>query len=801
MFETLLTWLPGGTDKVYQSVWFEFHVPFGLLAAISLLIFVFALGAVFWWSRLKQVRGWRRGGLTAMRVGGLALVLFLVLDPSLVGRRSEPGKHFVLVLVDDSKSMQVPGGDGRHRGERFLDAYTAMDSRFEETLRQSHQVVLFRFGKDLERLTSVQDLNFEQKRSDLLGAVDGALRKMLGTNVSAVVLFSDGVQQSDGPPVGPSDFPTEVPVFTVGTGLESRWQSLELAGISVGRTNFDHSPVAVIVRVVSEGLVGEKVVVEVLDGKRVVQSTSFAVAEDRAENSVRLEFVPRQSGWVSYRAQVRLAGGAPLETLVSSEKDPIAENNVRDFVVDNRDRTYRILYFSGRPTWEIKFVRRALEEAPQLALTSLIRISGPERKFVFRGAEASLANPLFEGFDDSAHMAPRYDEAVFIRIGTQASELATGYPLEAEDLYRYHLVIWGDIERAFFAQGQLELTRDFVSRRGGSLMLMGGPRSFAEGGYGKTVIEAMLPVVLGAGGDDMELLFHPKPTIEGTLSGIWSLASETQHDRELWETLPALYGVNRFATTRAGATVLAEVHGASDALDGQPLFVWQRYGKGRCAVLATGETWQWQMMRKLEDDVHERFWRQLMRGLVKDVPEPVVLTQGEEGLTVGESRSLTFLVRDSLFAAQEGLATEVQLADPDAKDWPLPVEESITEAGVYTAEFLAETEGMHHVRLTARNDRGTTIGHMETAVMVHPDHREFQRARYQPDFLKQIASASGGNFFTLDELDELAKQIPWTDTVHERLDRFHLWHFPPFYVLVVVLLVLEWYMRRKQGQP
>ena len=742
--------------------------------------------------------------LAVLRAGALTLVLFLLLDPLLVGRRYLPGKHFVLVLFDDSRSMGVPGGDGKTRGERLLEAYTA--SGFEGALREIHQVVLFRFGKRLERLRDVRELRFEQRESDLVGAVEGALRKMGGTGVSAVVLFSDGIQQSRKPPVVEDALSGRVPVFTVGTGLEARWRCLELAGISVARTNFDRSPVALTARVRSDGLVGEEVVVEVIEGARVVATTAFTVADDRVENRVRLEFVPKREGWLPYRARVRLAEtgasrrGAAVEGIAHPEKDPVVENNVRNFVVDNRDRIYRILYFSGRPNWEHKFVRRALETDPQLEMSSLIRISGPERKFVFRGLDASMSNPLFEGFDNNPLNAPRYDEAVFIRIGVKASELASGYPLEAEDLYRYHLLIWADIERDFFSLGQLELTRDFVSKRGGSFLLGGGPRAFGEGEDRNRVVESMLPVVLGAGEDGNGAIFRPSPTIEGMLSGIWSLDSDSRKDEEIWDRLPELFGVNRFAMTRAGATVLARVKGAFEGVDGQPLFAWQRYGEGTCAVFATGETWQWQMLTEERDESHGRFWRQMVRGLVKDVPEPVVLTAGGEEMTAGDARRLKFLVRDRFFARREGLATEVRLTDPGGNSLQLPVEESIAEAGVYSAEFRPEREGLFRVHLSARDAQGEVVGDLEEAVLVHPDHREFQRPRYNPDFLREIAAQSGGGFATLEELDRLAKAIPWTDSESERLDRFHLWHFPPFYAAAVILLAVEWYLRRWQGQ-
>ena len=617
--------------------------------------------------------------------------------------------------------------------------------------------------------------------------------KCRGAEVSAVVVFSDGIQQSDAPaPL--ADLPSDVPVFTVGTGRDGHWRDLALANVSASHVRDDE--VAVTARVMAEGLADEEVTVEMRDGARVVASSSLAISEAEEEHYVRLEFHPQREGWRVYRVQARLS-----DTTDVRAKDRIAANNARDILIDQRVRVFRILYFSGRPNWEGKFLRRALDGDRQLALSSLLRISGPERKFVFRGRDATMANPLFEGFDDQALNAPRYDEAVFIRIGVSKSELASGYPSAASALFRYHLVIWGDIEREFFSLAQLDLTREFVSKRGGSFLMLGGPRAYSEGGWARSTIEPMLPIVLGPAGDYDDVAFRAKPTIDGLLSGVWSLSDNAEANAERWANLAALYGVNAFAAVRAGATVMATVDADADAVDGQPLFAWQRYGEGLSAALGTGETWPWQMMQSGEDVAHERFWRQLARLLVMRVPEPVTMIHSGEDVLVGEMRELQFAVRDSLFEPREGLSVDVRVETENGGVVTLPVSESIAEVGSYTAVFEPVEPGLHRITLTARGATGEDVGRLDAAVLARADQREFETARYNPDFLRRLSAHTGGQFFALDDLDQLAEQIPWTDNAHARLDRFPLWHRPPFYILLVLLLCVEWYLRRKRGEP
>jgi uncharacterized membrane protein len=775
MLDPLLTWLTGNRTS-YQSIWFTFEMMANPVAAVLLLL-TFSAGLLFW----RKRSGW---GVATVRTGVLALALFLILGPTLVMQRMSPGTHFVPILFDNSQSMLLDDASGLTRGKQLKAVYAS--SSFERDLKQTHQVVPFQFGARPERLRTLESMAFDQPESDIGGSVRDVIRQMQGVSVSAVVLFSDGIQQS-ATPFLLDNLPKEIPVFVVGVGQEGGWNDLALTSLSVTHTHFDR--VAVVAQVRAENLVGEAVEVAVLDGTRKIATSSFDVAEGVIDHQVRLEFSPQGEGWRSYQMRVKLRAHENL--------DRIAENNVRDFVVDNRTQSFRILYFAGRPNWENKFVRRALDDVPQLALSSLIRISGAERKFVFRGRDATMANPLFEGFDDQALNAPRYDEAVYVRLGVGESELATGYPEDASELYRYHMVILGEVERNFFSQSHLELTRDFVSKRGGSLLLLGGPRSFAEGDWDQSVLEPVLPVVLGASGSYRKELVQAKPTIEGLLSGVWALDADPNANAMKWLDLPALFGNNGFTQTRAGATVLARTDDKKEA----PLFVWHRYGEGVSAVLATGETWAWQMMADQTDVSHERFWRQLARFLVTRVPQPVTLMAGGEDVVVGEERVLQFMVRDSLFRAREGLSVDVTLKTDQNKQIHLPVIESLDEPGVYTASFVAEVPGLHQLVVTGRDAHGVEVGKMETAILSHPDLREYVSPRYDPQFLKTMAQKTGGAFIALDDLDDLAAQIPWTDHENAVLDRFALWHWPPFYMVLVVMMGAEWYLRRKQGQP
>jgi len=804
VINALAKWLVGDAANQLEGLRFVFNAPFSQNLCLALLAIVGLSVALFFWPRLSRLRPLARASLIALRTAAVVLILFLLLDPCVIGKRVRPTERAVVLLFDDSKSMQVAGPVGQTRGQRLLEAYEAARNEFEGKLRHKCQLIFCRFGESVERIRSPQDLSFEQNESDLTGAVARALDDFEQLDVAAVALFSDGARQTQARPV---DWDllnkSRVPVFSIGIGADSQWRDLEVGPLAVKRADFGENPVIVKVPVHASGLAGQEGIVEVLLDGAVVEATRLKVEGETSEMEARLEFVPPKKGWLEFEARARLASKPENAREVPVER--ITQNNMRRFLVDNREKTYRILYLCGRPNWENKFIRRALKEDKQLKLASLVRISGPEKTFKYRGQRSNLVNPIFEGADVTQD-APRYDEALFLRLGVESSELNRGYPERADELFPYHLVIWGEIEAAFFSQKQLELTREYVRKRGGGLLWLGGRDSVTEGGFGGTIIEGLLPVRLLASGQNGEVdsldpdqPFQARPTAEGMLSGAWSLDPNPEENLRLWGEMPALYRIHQFALMRPGATIQATAVGKDAKEDGRPLFAIQRYGEGRSAVLATDSTWQWRTGAEPQDHKHERLWRQIVRSLVRQSPEPVRLRTERDSYTIGQPAELEFTVRDAVFDEREGLTVTVLATAPSGRKLPLPVEESIQEAGLYSCEYAPQEPGMHSLSLSALDDRGQTVGTLEQAVLVEPDLREFHQAQYNPALLREIAQRTGGAFLPVEKLAQLPDSIPWRPSEQAEEARIHLWWFPGFYFLLASLLIAEWYVRRRKG--
>jgi len=803
VIEWLESLMAGDAARGVTALHFEFGAPFGFWLCLLLLAAVATGSVLFYRGQLAHQPTRMRRLLIGLRTGVLVLAAFLLLYPRFSGLRYDPTRNYLLMLFDDSHSMTIPDRDNTPRGERMLNALETTAITFKNRLQERYRLATYSFGDSARRVRDTAELEFDRDETNLSNAVESALRDFEGINVSAVILFSDGIDQ---PKQSESRLPVTrgVPVITIGTGGGDDWRDLEIRKVVHTRTFGDTRPVTAKVAFSALGLAGRSAVVEILEGSRVVVKKAVDIETQDEVHEVKLELEPAREGWIEYKARIR------LEELFARDADtlPLGEdiqhNNSRSFLVDNRPVTQKLLYFSGRPNWENKFVQSALKSDEEIELTSVLRISAAERKFVYRGKQSSLVNPLFEGFHQNDEDQPRYDESVFLRFGGKREDAGKGFPEGRDELFEYDLIVLGDIEARFFSQEQLELVRDFVRKRGGTLLCLGGPHSFTEGKYQDTVIAGLLPVVLSKSqsGESAGLshTFQATPTVEGLLEGTFALDANPERNNELWKDLPQLVGLNDFAMLRPGATTLARVEAESDTnINGDTFFASQRYGEGRSAVMATGSTWQWHMGTVADDARHGRFWRQLARGLCRDVPEPVTLREKKDTYVTGKRVPLEVLVRDQLFEEKTGMRVVVTLTDPTGQTVRPGVEESLMESGHYTALFQPDHPGVWTLALEARDDAGELVGSLEEALLVEDDRRELQNARYNPERLREMAEATGGRFFELDELATVTDRIPFKQ--HDNAEVVHIpfWHFPGFFILLVAMMIPEWYLRRKRG--
>ena len=700
--------------------------------------------------------------MAGLRLGVVAVLVFILFQPILVLTSVVPQRNFVGILIDDSQSMRITGDDGLPRSAFIHSTFGSEGSELMSALSEKFSLRFFRFSRETSRLGDVSELEYLGTATDLGEAMVRVQEELAGVPLSGLVVLSDGADNS-GKPLAESLLPLQaanVPVYTVGLGDEALSPDVQVSRVEIQRTVLVGTSLVVDVIVSHRGYSGRTVPLIVEDGGQVIASEDVTLGGDGEPVVARVRLEVTQSGPRLLRFRVPVQNGEPVE-----------QNNLREVLLDIVDESEKILYFEGEPRWEVKFVRRAVAEDENLQVVVLQRTAASK----------------------------------FLRLDVDdADELAAGFPKTREELFRYRGLILGSVEASFFTHDQLNMIADFVSQRGGGLLLLGGRNSFAQGGYEGTPVAEALPVFLdderntGGGPYFEELLVSP------TRTGLTHPATQLGEDdsegiRELWESLPAVTTLNPISRLKPGATGLL-TGGSDQDRSRQVVLAYHRYGRGKVIVLPIQDTWIWQMHADvtLEDQTHETFWRQLLRWLIDGVPDPVAAQSESEVVEPGQVVNLSVEVGDSAYLEVNDGSVVATVLSPAGDSVTIPLDWAVDEDGRYDGTFTTAEAGLYEV--SVRASRGAdTLGTAVTFVNAAPSTAEYFDASMRGTTLRRVAEETGGRFYTPETVADLPEDISLTGAGVTLTEERDLWDMPILLLFLLGLMGAEWGYRRTRG--
>ena len=700
--------------------------------------------------------------LLSIRIALLSLIAFCLFRPVLIVKAAVAQQNFLAVLIDDSRSMQIDDSDeGQTRGEyarqQFGDRTAATLKRFSDKF----VVRTFRFSSSAARLGSPAELTFGGVETKLGAALEGARQELAGLPLAGMVLVSDGADTTDAALTEAvlSLKAAALPVFTVGVGQDHLTRDIQVDRVSTPRQALKGTSLLIDAVVKQTGYAGETVTLDVEDAGRIVGTQQLKLPADGEPASVRV------------RVMAGDAGPRVLKFRISPQRDEvISQNNARESLVDVLDRPERILYFEGQPRFEMKFIRQAIKEDKNLQLVTLLRTA--ESKY------------LRLGVDDPEH-------------------LAAGFPKTREELFAYRGLVLGSIEASAFTGDQLRMIAEFVEKRGGGLLVLGGSGSFSEGGYAGTPVADVLPVVLdravrAADGPTASTALVIRPTRAGEGHAVTQIAANEAASSARWPELPPLTSVNPIRAVKPGATVL--LSGTDERRRDHIVLASQRYGRGKAIGQTVQDSWLWQMHAKmsLEDQTHENYWRQMLRWLVDGVPDTVDVHTIADRVQPGEPVTLVADVVDRAFLELNDARVVARVKRPNGTVDTVPMQWTGEQNGEYRATFPTVEAGIYTAEVEAV--RGTTaVGRSATQVRVVPSDAEYFDASMQPARLRRIAEETGGRFYTAGKLTGLVEDLQYTGRGVTTIEERELWHMPIVLIALLGLMFAEWALRRRAG--
>jgi uncharacterized membrane protein len=708
-----------------------------------------------WLVELRSIRGEsdprRRYTLAVLGGLGILAVYLLAIQVTLVRETFEEVAGGTAILLDNSRSMTLSGESGPRS-----DAVRALIDEWQEDDRVNPMVYLFgsttrgAIWNDLAE--SYEPSDDETKIRDALSYV---LEKGANQELGSLVVITDGADttfRAETLGLG-SSAPA---IHAIVIGGDDPLDDQAIVSLHADTTAYVGVPAIIRadVRAVGE-LRQSELRVQLWQESRLEQET-VAVLDETGRGTVAFEVTPRQTGRALYRLLIPAASD-----------DEVPQNNDRVALLRVGRERLRVLLVAGRPSWDVRFLRDFLKRDGSVDLVSF---------FILRAAADLTAAPT--------------NELALIPFPTDE--------LFGEHLGSFDVVVFQNFDYAPYEMGMyLPRIRDYV-QRGGSFLMIGGDRSFAEGRYARTAIEEILPVKIGAPGVlkgsyraevNKRLARHP----------IVALGPDPALTRQTWRALPALQGMNLVSAVKEGGQVLLH-HPRSRLQNGArlPVLVVGEAGRGRVAAMTTDASWRWRFAADdttVGSDEYELFWDRMIRWLTRDpLLEPARISTDRDRYGVGGQLVVSGRLRDETYRPMKKARVELHY-QPASDDKPIAVVDADQDGQIRTTLRTPDEPGAYEVVASVE---GKEVA--REVFIVEESGDELADLEAMPEQLHAIAAQTGGRVFLgtkdVPALSELASTSRRAAGLVSKQPLSNPW----FIFLTVFVLGATWLLRRRWGR-
>ncbi|MDR2438161.1 MAG: hypothetical protein LBE12_02165 [Planctomycetaceae bacterium] len=788
----------------------------------QLFVFLFVAWGIttfFYWRTFTTLTLRRFATLLLLRYISIAAIVFLLFRPMLQYTKEQVQRKSIVFAVDTSASMGISDGadvavnqDGQVQVQIRVDQVKGKIKTWSAKLEKDFLLHLLEFSDQavkLPELALAPTLKAEGTSTSLSAGINAAnsimdgKKKIPAKEIEALFLFSDGQNNTARNPVSDAQ-KLGIPVYSigVGTGLKSSssFKDVQASDIRVPERLTYNNKARITAGIDAVGLEGRTVKIileedttyaaEPARGKKTetpeinetVQPPNSATVNHRrkigeqelmldaieGQQDVVFEFKPEKVGRTLYIVRTEPLGD-----------EAIRENNERQTAALVVEPGMRVFYLEGtlRPEYGA-ISQRYLAKDPDIEFCAMVQI----KPNIFE------QQTNIEGFK------------------------LKGLPNDQEIIDSFDVFIIGDIDSSYF---KTEIQEMFVKRirSGAGLIMLGGYHSLGPGGYGGTPIGKVLPVIVGnreIGQFSEEFL--PKLTPDGVTSNIFANISgffPSTLNTESQAGLPLLAGCTRIQTSNPAATIFATCPAVRVPAPGggemeMPVLAAQPVDQGRTVVFTADTTRRWQQGPRAmnEDTPFMQFWGQLIRYVAGR--EGMVVREAGVSASVDkayyepeETVTISATVKNTDGEGTEKASVSGTIIRSDGKQDEVKLEIVQGTPGKYTGIYEPKTIGQQEIKVTAKID-GLVLNALEKMIIdVGRPNMEFDRLDLNEELMTKIADISGGRYSHITTADFLIDQLNRDITKRKVIEQIPL--APPFsfWAIFVVLLTVEWVLRRR----
>lgn len=617
-------------------------------------------------------------------------------------------------------------------------------------LREKGEVHIFGLNEPVEPLgqNGLTNMTASLASTRLASVLRRVFQHFEQEPLSAVVVASDGNNNAGKTLQSAAELASglRVPVIVAGAGAAEPPEDVVIESIDVPDTSFKEDRLNVNVTLRRNGFRKKPLELKVTRGGETVRTVEVPPGPE-TRVTVDASFTENRHGALAYNVEVKPQEGEILE-----------RNNTRGFEVLVLEDRIKTLLVDEYPRWETRYVRMMLSRDRRVELQTIF-------------------------------------------VGSQDKEmLKTGrnmYPENRKELFAHHLVFLGDVNPKHFSRAQLRDLHDFVTERGGTLMVMAGKLYMPEAYIGTPLLD-LFPFHTRPLADRLSTENRPEgsvrirlqPVFEGRHDSLIQIGRTPEQTEQLWENLPGMNWVNnRVATAPAAHKLIA-------AEDDRPVLVKAYAGAGKVLYVGSDSFWRWRDRARWR--YHHRFWGQ-------------IVLWAAAGRTTGSDKNVKLMSNRLRYAPGEVVRLRARLLDDEG----IPIEHAQTTIEVLNEkDEVVRKTSMLPVRDEPGEYRTELHGLPRGRFRVRPQVFELREKEVEAEINFEIGDLAVGEYVDL-ALDrkrvqkwanhyadvynplEIVERIEPVEIREREREDYEIWDTFYFILLVTLLLGTEWQLRKR----
>jgi hypothetical protein len=671
--------------------------------------------------------------------------VLILLDPRCVRNVEQEERARVIALVDRSASMALPSGSPEEPGpqSRFTAARRLLDALDQDVSAAGGEIETVFFSNGLTAAPAPGDtVTPDGQGTDIVRSLHDAVRRFEGDHVTAVVIFSDGVETEDR--LVRRALP-DLPVFAVGFGDTTPPEDVRIKDVDYNSVVRVPSRSPIRATIAYTGAREKRATVSLYEEDRVLFERQVRLSPGQSEIEEEFSVHFREPGRRQFRVSVDVDG---------SDAEP--ENNDRDIVIEAEKAKARILIVDLEPEWEFHF------------LTDLLR-------------------------RDQA-----YDFDVFSLPGREAPAVGRVKDPDAfvAALAESDAVILASLNDAFLTGEVAAGLKRFVRDRGGGLLVLPGNASLFERPRAWNRLGDLLPVS-GKAPFRWNLEYTSvTPGAQASANPITTHLLPLLSQSE-WQERSPLLGYYAAVAPKNVGEVLLNVKGSR-----LPAMTYQTQGKGRVAVVSAGPLWRWKFLsdnNSIYDEIISRMLDVLSRG---EETDRFVVSAKKNVFDAGENPIVFAELFNEKMQPVTSAPVRLEISRLDQAGEETPLQQlTMRRDAAQNTRFRAVVPALSPGRYLVRGEAdlpGRTITSKAHEIQVSGTSVEYRRVQQDRSALVGIALRTGGRYSEA-AIEGIARRIDLTPRDTETVSETTLRTSLLLFLLILALLGGEWMLRKRAG--